>query len=145
VTLETALAGDAQSVEADPRALGRLLVNLLDNAIKHSPPGATVRVGVEFTASHFRLWVDDHGPGIPAEEHGRIFERFYRVGSELQRETPGVGLGLAIVRQVATAHGGRVLVRSAPGEGSCFTVELPRRQASMAHGDRHNGNGYLPS
>jgi len=71
------------------------------------------------------LWVEDHGAGIPAEEHERIFERFYRCGTELRRQTQGVGIGLSIVKHVVEAHGGKVLVRSAPGEGSRFTIQLP--------------------
>jgi signal transduction histidine kinase len=71
------------------------------------------------------LWVEDLGPGIPPEEHEKIFEPFYRRGSELRRETQGVGIGLTIVKHVAEAHGGRVTVRSAVGQGSRFTIELP--------------------
>jgi signal transduction histidine kinase len=71
------------------------------------------------------LWVEDSGEGIPAAEHTRIFERFYRVGSELRRRTQGVGIGLSIVKHIVEAHDGRVLVRSALGEGSRFTIELP--------------------
>jgi signal transduction histidine kinase len=71
------------------------------------------------------LWVADHGPGIPAAEQERIFERFYRLGSELRRETQGIGIGLSIVKHIMTAHGGRVLVDSQPGRGSRFTLELP--------------------
>jgi signal transduction histidine kinase len=69
--------------------------------------------------------VKDHGPGIPAEEHEKIFERFYRRGSELRRETQGVGIGLSIVKHIVEAHGGRVRVESAVGHGSRFTIELP--------------------
>jgi signal transduction histidine kinase len=69
--------------------------------------------------------VEDQGPGIPPEEHEKIFERFYRRGSELRRETQGIGIGLSIVKHIVEAHGGRVLVRSAVGEGSRFTIELP--------------------
>ena len=71
------------------------------------------------------LWVEDHGEGIPPAEHERIFERFYRRGSELRRETTGVGIGLSIVKHIVEAHGGRVLVRSDVGQGSRFTIELP--------------------
>ncbi len=74
------------------------------------------------------LWVEDHGEGIPPSEHERIFERFYRRGSELRRQTQGVGIGLSIVKHIVEAHGGKVLVRSAPGQGSRFTIELPDRQ-----------------
>ena len=69
--------------------------------------------------------VTDHGPGIPAAEREKIFERFYRLGSELRRETQGVGIGLSIVKHIAEAHGGRVTVESEVGKGSRFTIELP--------------------
>ena len=71
------------------------------------------------------LWVEDHGQGIPQKEQKRIFDLFYRHGSELRRETKGVGIGLSIVRHVAEAHGGRVIVDSIVGRGSRFALELP--------------------
>ncbi len=138
VTLRAAFQGECQPAELDGRALQQALVNLIDNAIKHSPGEAGVTVGVECgpgwpgcpsqdgrRPATLRLWVEDAGEGIPLEEHERIFERFYRRGSELRRETQGIGLGLAIVKYVAQAHGGRVSVRSAVGQGSRFTLELP--------------------
>ena len=118
----------ALELEADGQALQQALVNLIDNAVKHSPPGAAVTVGLagaEAAGTMARLWVADAGPGIPAAEHGKIFERFYRRGSELRRETQGVGIGLSIVKHIVEAHGGRVRVESAPGRGSRFTLELP--------------------
>jgi signal transduction histidine kinase len=69
--------------------------------------------------------VEDHGPGIPAAEHEKIFERFYRTGSELRRESQGVGIGLSLVKHIVEAHGGKVRVRSVVGEGSVFTIEVP--------------------
>jgi signal transduction histidine kinase len=69
--------------------------------------------------------VEDQGEGIPPAEHEKIFERFYRRGSELRRESQGVGIGLSIVKHIVEAHGGRVIVRSDVGEGSRFTIELP--------------------
>jgi signal transduction histidine kinase len=117
----------------DGKAIQQSLVNLIDNAMKHSPKGGTVEVGLEAhtgeapgtEASRLRLWVEDHGEGIPAEEQGKIFERFYRRGSELRRETQGVGIGLSIVKHLVEAHGGTVRVRSALGQGSRFTIDLP--------------------
>jgi len=120
----------------DGKAIQQALVNLIDNAMKHSPQGATVTVGLEtpggdeagrapLAPSRVRLWVEDQGDGIPAEEHGKIFERFYRRGAELRRETQGVGIGLSIVKHLVEAHGGTVRVRSAPGQGSRFTIDLP--------------------
>jgi signal transduction histidine kinase len=110
----------------DGLAIQQALINLIDNAVKHSPAGAGVTIGLENAASNLiHLWVEDRGPGIPPEEHGKIFERFYRRGSELRRETQGIGIGLTIVKHIVEAHGGRVLVRSAVGQGSRFTIELP--------------------
>jgi len=125
VTIETEVRGEPDDVAADGRALQRLLVNLLDNAIKHSPEDGCVRTGLLFEPRRVLLWVEDDGPGIPREEQARIFDRFYRVGSELRRETQGVGLGLSIVKHIASVHGGTVHVRSEVGHGSRFTLELP--------------------
>jgi signal transduction histidine kinase len=118
--------GPGPAPSCDGLAIQQALINLIDNAIKHSPAGATVTVGRDGgPPAPIHLWVEDQGPGIPPEEHGKIFERFYRRGSELRRETQGVGIGLTIVKHIVEAHGGRVLVRSAVGQGSRFTIELP--------------------
>jgi signal transduction histidine kinase len=117
----------AQSFVCDAPAVQQALINLIDNAVKHSPLGGQVAVGLDGVEAELSLWVEDNGPGIPPEEHGKIFERFYRRGSELRRETQGIGIGLTIVKHIVEAHGGRVTVRSAPGQGSRFTMELPRK------------------
>jgi signal transduction histidine kinase len=121
----SALRTPPSELNLDGRAIQQALVNLIDNAIKHSPKGSLVRVEFEWNEDRARLWVEDEGPGIPAEEHEKIFERFYRLGSELRRETQGVGIGLSIVKHIVEAHGGHVTVRSNPGHGSRFTIELP--------------------
>jgi len=122
-------------LNVDGRAILQALVNLIDNAIKHSPKGETVTVEIEIQKQKAEsrnsdcdvvcVSVSDHGPGIPAAEHEKIFERFYRLGSELRRETQGVGIGLSIVKHIVEAHGGCVTVQSEPGKGSRFTIELP--------------------
>ncbi len=122
-------------VELDGRAIQQALVNLIDNAIKHSPKDAIVNVTLETPAlnsqpSTLNLSVSDSGPGIPASEHEKIFERFYRLGSELRRETQGVGIGLSIVKHVVEAHGGHVRVESEVGQGSRFTIELPQTSST---------------
>jgi signal transduction histidine kinase len=120
--------GDFLPVQCDGLSIQQALINLIDNAIKHSPTGAIVRVGMARRAAETSIFVEDNGPGIPADEHQRIFERFYRRGSELRRETQGIGIGLSIVKHTMDAHGGRVEVRSEVGRGSRFTLVLPDAQ-----------------
>jgi signal transduction histidine kinase len=121
-------------MNADGRALQQALINLIDNAIKHSPKDSAVRIGLEFKSNVFQLWVADEGQGIPRAEHAKIFERFYRRGSELRRETQGVGIGLSIVKHIVEAHGGTILVESELDKGSRFTIELPiKNQATDGH------------
>lgn len=112
----------------DARAIQQALINLIDNAIKHSSPGSEVIIKVSRQTTGAKqtleISVEDHGEGIPKSEHERIFERFYRVGSELRRQTPGAGIGLSIVQHIVDAHGGRVRVESEPGKGSRFAIEI---------------------
>ncbi len=110
------------SVQCDRMRVEMALGNLLDNALKFTPGGGTVQLGVEPLGHSARFWVRDSGPGIRAEELPHLFERFYR-GSD--HRVPGSGLGLAIVKGIALAHGGRVGVESELEKGSCFTLELP--------------------
>ncbi len=114
-----------QSAVCDGRAIQQALVNLIDNAIKHSPAGEAVTLEVTGSQTVVRLSVTDRGPGIPTEERSKVFERFYRRGSELRRETQGVGIGLSIVQSIVAAHHGRVWMEDAPGGGCRAVVELP--------------------
>ena len=126
VRLETFADDLPAAPMGDAAALRRLILNLLDNSLKHTPPGGSVvcRITPEPPA-HWRIEVADTGTGVPVAERDRVFEPFYRIGSELRRTTPGVGLGLALVRLTAIAHGGRAGVSDSPGGGALFTVILP--------------------
>ncbi len=112
-------------VVCDARQLRSAVVNMLDNAIKYSGPGATVEIGACVSTERIAISVRDRGIGIPTRDLERIFERFYRVDRARSRETGGTGLGLSIIRHVAQAHGGEVTVQSREGEGSVFTLYLP--------------------
>ena len=105
--------------------LEQAVVNLIDNAVKYSEPGARVSVQVGMVEDGCRIAVTDHGPGIPRQHLARLFERFYRVDKARSRKLGGTGLGLAIVKHIAQAHGGQVAVESTPGRGSTFTLTLP--------------------
>jgi len=116
----------AQSdVFADPHRLMQMLTNLIDNAIKFSRDGGEVVITLT-NGDRDRIVVSDTGEGIPSHHLDRLFERFYRVDRARSRELGGTGLGLAIVKHLAKSHGGEVTVRSQIGEGTEFTIELPR-------------------
>jgi two-component system sensor histidine kinase SenX3 len=123
---------DGVAVIGDRRQLTSALGNLVENAVKYSEVGGNVQIRVrvadgkaEGEGSFAELMVADQGIGIPVADHGRIFERFYRVDKARSRDTGGTGLGLSIVRHVATNHGGEVLVSSQEGEGSTFVLRIP--------------------
>ena len=111
----------------NPPLLEQAVVNLIDNAVKYSPPGSQVDVRVDQTGDQVVVRVADHGPGIPREHLPRLFERFYRVDKARSRDLGGTGLGLSIVKHIAQVHRGRVAVESTLGKGSTFSIYLPRR------------------
>jgi two-component system phosphate regulon sensor histidine kinase PhoR len=121
------IAPNVTSLWGDRGALVDALVNLLTNASKYGGTPPRIRIEVTEDATHLRLSVADNGSGIPAQEHKRIFQKFYRVDDRLARAQQGSGLGLAIVKHVMRAHGGRVELKSSPGQGSVFTLVLPRK------------------
>jgi signal transduction histidine kinase len=115
----------------DEQRLTQVLLNLLGNAIKFTDAGE-VRISADAANGYFAVSVSDTGPGIPAEECERIFEKFRQVDSSNTRAKGGTGLGLAIAREIVEMHGGRIWVESAMGEGSTFRIELPVRVAAPA-------------
>ncbi|HKU81463.1 MAG TPA: ATP-binding protein, partial [Candidatus Tumulicola sp.] len=113
-------------VEADPDRLAQVFVNLIDNAIRHTPAGGRVGVELDARGSDAIVRVRDTGEGIPYRDVPRIFERFYVVDRSRQRDGGGgAGLGLAIVKGIVDAHGGAVSAESTLGRGTTFTVRLP--------------------
>ena len=119
-------------VKGDIRQLVSALGNLVENGVKYSEPGGSVQIRVLADGNWIELMVADNGIGIPAGDHDRIFERFYRVDKARSRDTGGTGLGLSIVRHVATNHGGEVLVSSQEGEGSTFVLRIPAAAAATS-------------
>jgi two-component system, OmpR family, sensor histidine kinase SenX3 len=128
ITLQWKRFGKAAqyTVRGDETQLTSMFTNLVDNAVKYTSPGGKVEVTGGFEGSEVVIRVSDTGIGIPQAKLPRIFERFYRVDKARSKETGGTGLGLSIVKHTAENHGGRVTVESTPGEGSTFTVYLPR-------------------
>jgi len=125
IALRFARNGDRAAALADEDKLRQVLVNLLDNAIKYSPDGGEVVVELAGGAGRVRLSVRDHGLGIPPGEQERIFEKFYRLDPALTRGVGGSGLGLFISRELVSRMGGSLTVRSQPGRGATFVVDLP--------------------
>ena len=108
----------------DPRWTGEALGNVVNNAVKYTPAGGTVTLGAQMLEGFCRVDVTDTGPGIPEEEQGAIFDRFYRGAGT--RTAEGLGLGLYLAREILTRQGGYIKVSSAPGKGSTFSLYLPR-------------------
>jgi signal transduction histidine kinase len=109
----------------DQDAFRQVLLNLLDNAAKYGPRGQTVEVGMRVARFAVRVWVADQGPGVPAEDRGRIWEPYRRLERDLEGAAGGSGIGLAVVRDLVELHGGRTWVEDAPGGGARFSLELP--------------------
>jgi len=129
VALKVAVLASDTQVDADRDQMRQLVLHLGSNAVKFTPPGGTTTFRLDGDAREVTLRVEDTGIGIPEQALERIFERFYQVDSSLVRRYGGTGLGLAICKSIVDWHGGRVFATSQPGQGSCFTVVLPRRTA----------------
>ena len=125
IDLDCRLAEDV-GYHGDQELLRRLVLNLLDNAIRYTPPGGRIEVSLEPGEQEHLIRVSDTGPGFAPEEADHVFERFYRGDKARSRKEGGFGLGLSIVKWIAEAHHGRVELESSPGSGSVFTVRLQR-------------------
>ena len=117
---------DFPTVPGDTARLESVLSNLINNAMKYSPAGAPIHIAGRVGANEAIVTVSDRGIGIPLDEQGRIFERFYRVDDALSRRTQGSGLGLYLAKAIVDAHRGRIWVESTPDQGSAFSFALPR-------------------
>ena len=123
--LAIAIDGQLPPVEIDSRAISRAVLNLLDNAVKYSSKVKNIAVRVGRRENVVAIEIADRGIGIARADQNKIFEKFYRAGSELVHDTKGSGLGLSLVQHIVKAHGGIIDVESAPGKGSTFTILLP--------------------
>lgn len=136
-TLETEIAEDLPLIPADMDALGRAVLNLLDNAVKYSGANPRVTLRVWSGEDAINIQVEDHGIGIGKPEQKKIFEKFYRSVSALESDVKGSGIGLPLVEHVVRAHGGMVLLESELGKGTRVTIRLPIGAAELRKGDEH--------
>jgi signal transduction histidine kinase len=118
----------------DPAALRQMLLNLVENAVKYGPAGQRVVVGLAVFGESARIWVDDEGPGIAVAERERIFEPFYRAKRDAISGVAGSGIGLAVVRELASLHEGRAWAEDAPGGGARLTIEIPGARVELPTG-----------
>lgn len=119
------IPADLPKVLVDRQRMEQVFLNLIDNAVKFTPPGGKLRIRAYWEQPNICIEVKDNGVGIPADHLSRVFERFYRVDRARTREPGGTGLGLAIVRQIVIAHQGKIEVESSSGAGSTFRIFLP--------------------
>ena len=135
VALQNEVAADLAAT-ADPERIHQVLYNLVDNAVRFTPPGGTVVVAATRQDDRVVVDVRDSGVGIAPEHLPRLFERFYRADASRSREGGGTGIGLAIARSIVESHGGRITASSEPGRGSSFTFDLPAAEAAVSTTDR---------
>ena len=132
ITIDTDLDGTLPAVEGDEQALGRVVSNLLHNAIKFSPQGSKVTVRANRQDGKLLTQVRDQGVGIPREIVPHLFDKFYRGHSSMIPTACGAGLGLYLCKQIVDAHGGQIWVESKPGKGSTFSFIIPLAQSGFA-------------
>jgi two-component system phosphate regulon sensor histidine kinase PhoR len=132
IRFETLIVDGTPQVAADRDRVRQVLVNLVENAIKYSPDGGLIQVGVQTAEASVCFYVRDEGLGIPADEQSRIFEKFYRLDPEMTRGIGGTGLGLYICSELLERMDGRIWVESQEGVGSTFSFELPAAEPAAA-------------
>jgi two-component system sensor histidine kinase SenX3 len=123
--IELVTNAEAAAIRGDGAAVRSVLENLIDNAIKYSPEGGRIEVGLRLRPSSLRVSVRDEGLGIPVSEQERVFRKFHRLDPAMTRGVAGAGLGLYVCRELVRRMDGRIRLVSEPGQGSTFTVELP--------------------
>jgi signal transduction histidine kinase len=117
-----------------------MLLNLLDNAVKYGPAGQTITVGSEIVGERARIFVEDEGPGIPHDERQRVWEPYVRLKRAAESATGGSGIGLSVVRELVSLHGGRTRAEGAPGGGARVIIELP-----LAHSEEDDASSTSSS
>jgi signal transduction histidine kinase len=125
ITLEGSVESDIDPVYMDTQKIGRVLANLVSNALQHTPHGGSVQILAFGIAEGIQVEVRDTGEGMNPRDLPHIFDQFYRGEKSRSRDTGGSGLGLAIAKGIVEAHGGRIGADSTPGEGTCFFFTLP--------------------
>ncbi len=127
IVLDHEAAADLPLIKIDSERMGQVLINLLENAVNHTPEGGTIRLSVQNKNERISFIVEDNGSGIPDEDLPHIFKRFYRADPARNPSEGGLGLGLSISKSIVEAHGGSIKAESegVPGKGSVFTVDLP--------------------
>jgi two-component system sensor histidine kinase SaeS len=126
IDIRTGLEDAESTVLVDVHKMQRVMYNLIQNAIRHTPADGTILVEMQDRGTEVQIDVTDTGTGIAADDVTKVFDRFYRGEKSRSREYGGAGLGLAIAKGIVEAHGGRIWVESAPGEGSRFSFSLPK-------------------
>jgi len=129
-------------VPVDGQRLLQVLINLLSNAIRHTPPGGEVRVSADATQDQVRVHVQDSGSGIPQEALPHVFDRFFRVDPSRTRSSGGSGLGLAIARQLIRAHGGEIWAENNKEPGATVSFTLPRSTVGAVNAQSHTMAGH---
>jgi PAS domain S-box-containing protein len=128
----TSIPDKLPSINGDPLRIERILYNLLDNAVKYSPPGSQIKISAHAEPERLVIGVSDHGKGLSSSEQARIFGPFQRLENNRPDQARGAGLGLMVCRRLVEAHGGKIWVESKKGRGSTFFFSLPRRKGTDA-------------